>query len=492
MEILTVCALCLLSTGFQNGLSAYIFPAAQFSLQLTLAEIGFLNVSFLIGATCSAFLWGIIADLNGRKKVLTYTLFINFCITLLLAFMNSFYGFAICRLLNGFLIGAPGTVTFTYLAEFHSPKLRMKIVCYSGIFFTLSWLILPILAYLILPLSINISITSTFQFTSWRLLLIVISIPEIITSVWLMKLPESPKFLDCKGNYQKAQRILRNIYTINTGRQSEDYPVKSLKRKVLFHDTIAKNSVNGERKIARIVQDVCNQMKLLFQAPFLGLTTLISFITFSNMFSYFGLSLWIPDIFTRFEEYHRQYPNRTLTFKILNTFETHHTTTPQKYTPEFDFAIFKYTSIIGICSIIGSVLSGWVSGKVSIKLTPSLTMLLAGLSSAFIYFVQSINQFFILATIFQSAMTTANMVIGSITVELYPTNVSAMAFCTAMCIGRIGAIISNLIFGIFMNKQCEIPILLVCIFSIIGGILSLCIPSKSIYCNANRSCNNKE
>lgn len=148
------------------------------------------------------------------------------------------------------------------------------------------------------------------------------------------------------------------------------------------------------------------------------------------------------------------------------------------YVPEFDYDIFTKTCIIGTCTIIGSLLSGWMIGKVSIKFTPTTTMILGGSSAGLIYFVRNVNQFFILSCIFQSTMATANMVIGSITIELFPTNVSAMAFCTSICIGRIGAIISNTVFGIFMDRHCEIPIFLVCITSILGGLLSLCIPSK--------------
>lgn len=149
-----------------------------------------------------------------------------------------------------------------------------------------------------------------------------------------------------------------------------------------------------------------------------------------------------------------------------------------QYIPEFNFVMFRNTLIIGLCSIIGSVLSGWFVGKISIKTSPTITMLLGGLSSGFIYLVQSVNQFFVLACVFQSAMTTANMVLGSIVVELFPTSVSAMAFCATICIGRVGAIVSNLIFGLFMDRQCEIPIFLVCAISTLGGLLCLLIPTK--------------
>lgn len=47
------------------------------------------------------------------------------------------------QLLFGFSIGAPGSLVYTYLGEFHTAKHRVKTICYVGFFWTLSWLILP-------------------------------------------------------------------------------------------------------------------------------------------------------------------------------------------------------------------------------------------------------------------------------------------------------------------------------------------------------------
>lgn len=38
-----------MATGSQYGLSAYVLPSAQCELQLTSAQVGFINVMFMIG-----------------------------------------------------------------------------------------------------------------------------------------------------------------------------------------------------------------------------------------------------------------------------------------------------------------------------------------------------------------------------------------------------------------------------------------------------------
>lgn len=59
--------------------------------------MGFIHVAFMIGAAISSFIWGIVADLQGRKIVLVLTLIADFIVTALCALMPHFYGIVICR-----------------------------------------------------------------------------------------------------------------------------------------------------------------------------------------------------------------------------------------------------------------------------------------------------------------------------------------------------------------------------------------------------------
>lgn len=40
-------------------------------------------------------------------------------------------------------MGAPGSLVYMYLGEFHAERHRAKSICFLGFFFTLAWLILP-------------------------------------------------------------------------------------------------------------------------------------------------------------------------------------------------------------------------------------------------------------------------------------------------------------------------------------------------------------
>lgn len=88
-------------------------------------------------------------------------------------------------------------------------------------------------------------------------------------------------------------------------------------------------------------------------------------------------------------------------------------------------------------------------------------MLVAGIAALGMYFVRSSLQILITACVFSLMAATANFVITSVAVDVFPTHVSAAAVCMMVCLGRFGAVASNLAFGMLLDLSCEIPIFLV-------------------------------
>lgn len=88
-------------------------------------------------------------------------------------------------------------------------------------------------------------------------------------------------------------------------------------------------------------------------------------------------------------------------------------------------------------------------------------MLIAGIASIGLYFVKSSLQLLITACIFCLMVATGNIVLSSVAVDIFPTHISAVALCMMACLGRLGAVASNLAFGMLLDLSCEIPIFLV-------------------------------
>lgn len=74
--------------------------------------------------------------------------------------------------------------------------------------------------------------SSDFLYNSWRIFLLICALPSFLVGVFLIFFPESPKFLLMRCQNDEALRVFRHIYSSNTGKQPESYPV-SLKKKNL-------------------------------------------------------------------------------------------------------------------------------------------------------------------------------------------------------------------------------------------------------------------
>lgn len=263
---------------------SYIFPPAKCELNLNSEEMGLLNVAFLAGGACSSFFWGILADTRGRKRVLIISLILDMLTTVISAVtITGFLSFAVSRFLNGFIVGALGSISFTYIAEFHPPKSSSKSVCYAGIFFTSAWLLLPVISYLVLPLNISYRFKNVLVLNSWRLCLITLALPELTALLLILRLPESPKYYIAQGNPKLALQILTNIFVLNSGKPEAEYPVKQL----VCQQTV--NSVQppeSSSEKAKHKEDMFEQMKELWNQPYRSLIALVSVIMFANMFGY--------------------------------------------------------------------------------------------------------------------------------------------------------------------------------------------------------------
>ncbi|XP_066583450.1 synaptic vesicle glycoprotein 2C-like [Prorops nasuta] len=491
--LLLLCGMMFLCVGLQNGINAYILPSAECDLRLSSEEKGLLNVAFLVGGVISSLFWGIYADAYGRKQTLLITLFADSILSMISSISQSFTLLLAFRGVSGFLIGAPGSLVYTYLGEFHSDRNRSKSICYVGFFWTLSWLVLPGLSWIILPLPFSIKV-SGILYNSWRFLLALIGIPTFLVALVGITYPESPKFLLSQGKSDEALAILRKIYAVNTGQEEHDYPVKIL---LSEESSMTKDEVDGTSgRIELLLKNVWYQMRTIASPPLLKYSILCWTMFFSNMFGYYGFGLWLPELFNRFETYNELHPNSSVAVcelvKSKDVLPSGNGTMENALLlPAVEAAnhrvlcsgtigerVFINTLTINAVCLFGNIASGYLADRVGRRTMPVTTMLMAGLFGVVIYFMSSSLQILIVTCLFSLTISTANFVLGSVVVDIFPTHVGAVAICMTTCFGRIGAIASNLAFGMLLDISCEIPIFLVAAIVLAGGFLGLLIPVR--------------
>ncbi|XP_020281742.1 synaptic vesicle glycoprotein 2B-like [Pseudomyrmex gracilis] len=484
--ILLVCGVIFICVGCQYGANAYILASAECDLNMRSEEKGFLNVAFLIGSVVSALFWGVFAGAYGRRNLILITLFTDSIVTLITSFMQSFKLFLVFRVVSGFLMGGPGAIAYTYLGEFHAESHRAKSICFLGFFFTLAWLILPGVAWIIIPLPISFEFYG-IHYNSWRLFLGIFSVPLFIMGVILLQYPESPKFLLSQGKTDKTLAILQSIYAVNTGRDKSEFPIKELVSEAMFGKDQASSSA-----LTELLKNIWWQMRTIASPPHLKYAVLLWMIYFTNMFGFYGFNLWQPDLFNRFENYHQSHPNASMTVceVIYHTHLLNHTVIPEepflllanratvKCKPHIDEQVFINSMTINAVCLLGNILSGYLANRVGPRTMPITTMFIAGISTIGIYFVRSSLQLLITTCFFSLTIATGNFVIASVAVDVFPTYISAVAVSMMVCLGRLGAVVSNLAFGMLLDLSCEIPIFLLAGVSIFGGLLCFLIPSK--------------
>lgn len=110
-----------------------------------------------------------------------------------------------------------------------------------------------------------------------------------------MYLPESPKFLLSCGRFEEALAIFRGIYVTNTGNDASMYPVKEL----LIDDRLRAELEDVKKpiknKYKRMLFDIVDNSKQLFQSPILKFTTISITINLTFHIGYYGLMVRVAN-----------------------------------------------------------------------------------------------------------------------------------------------------------------------------------------------------
>lgn len=308
--LLGICGLVSTSEEMDVISMSFILPSAQCDLNLNTHTKGWLNCIIFVGMMFGAYFWGSIADTLGRKRVLIVISFMNALCIVISSFSQTYEFFLVFRFLNGAALGGAGPVIWSYFAEFQPKHKRGSMLSFMAAFWTLGNLLVASMAWLIIPSGIGFH-AEGFVFNSWRIFLMICALPSFIVGILLLYLPESPKFLLSCGRFEEALAILRGIYVTNTGKDSDTYPVKEL----LIDDNLRAELEDVKKpiknKYKRMIVDVIDNSTQLFKNPILKFTVVSITINLTFHIGYYGLMMWFPELFNRFDAFYESHPNTT-------------------------------------------------------------------------------------------------------------------------------------------------------------------------------------
>ncbi|GLV41971.1 uncharacterized protein CBL_10130 [Carabus blaptoides fortunei] len=407
MSFLGACAV-----GFNSLTMSYVSPKAQCDLSLNLMDQGMLNASSIAGKMTSMLLWGVFANLLGRRLTLVYGCLISTLIDVVTMFANDLWTIASLRFLSGFMISGPYSCLMVYLSEFHSSKYRSHVVTLYGIGFGGANTLLPLLAWLILPLN-NITIES-YVIYSWQLFIGVCTLPNLACGLMCITLPESPKFLMTFGKNQEALDVFRTMYFTNTGHST--YPISQLEKEFVTNNS----QVSNTKSVTHAIKEGWYQIKPIFFRCQLWKMILVIVMQFNMLLGTYAMKFWTPQLFISMDKYrqdHNYTDDATLCDMISYSFN--------KTEPEFS----------NITTVVTEV---YLSNITSTCETVSNHTVIVNL-------------------------------LVSITVDLFPTTVRAMAVSLSLMFGRSGSVVGSIVFPILLVLGCLPPVLL------LGGVVFICL-----------------
>jgi len=477
--LLAVCGFVSTSEEMDVISMSFILPSAQCDLNLNTHTKGWLNSIIFIGMMAGAYVWGSVADSLGRKKVLIAISFMNALCIVASSFCQNYELFMLFRFLNGAALGGSGPVIWSYFAEFQPKSKRGSMLSFMAAFWTLGNLFVAGLAWIVIPSGIGYTGTA-FVYNSWRIFLLICAIPSFLVAIFLIFLPESPKFLLTCGKSDEALEIFRKIYQINTGKDKNEYPVKHLILETTMSTEISEpKKVRG--KYMMMLSEIMNNSKQLFQSPILKFTMISVTINFTFHIGYYGLMMWFPELFNRFDEFSREHPGQSASVCEVTSFVVGSGSQQDggQCSDRIESAVFMESLITVAAAIPSNIVAVLGMDRLGRKFFLVFSTFTSGICAASMYFVYNKLHNLVVSAVFSSVISCGNAALDCLITEIFPTHLRATGVAVSMVAARLGGIIGNIVIATLLDMYCPAPTFIVAALLIGGGLLCLFLPNTT-------------
>lgn len=383
------------------ALNGFLIPLLSDYWDLSVGQAAWIATANLIGMALGAFIWGGIADVIGRKKAFTLTLLFFAIFTVAGAFSPAFGWFILFRFLAGFGLGGCIPVDYALVGEFTPSKYRGRVLTAMD-----GWW--PIGASLCAFVS-----AALLGVGDWRLIMLVMIVPALLTVAVRFGIPESPLFLASVGRYDEADAVIEKLVK-RTGAE-----VTTWTHEERGHDE--RGSVPAS--VSKQLRAGSGQLVQLWQ--YSAKTTLVSWVLFvSVLLVYYAALTWLPGILKK-----------------------------QGMADQTAFMVTGSMTAVGILGVIVSAMiverfgRKWVLGVTSVL----SAVLLVG-TAVFIEASGAELTFAAKASIigFGFVVQIAIPTLYTYVSELYPTRLRGSGFGWASAASRVATGVAPLVFGAFM------------------------------------------
>ncbi|XP_012543135.1 synaptic vesicle glycoprotein 2B isoform X1 [Monomorium pharaonis] len=471
------------ASSIDTGNMSMILASAECDLKLSLFDKGLLNAMIYVGMVLSGVVWGFLADVRGRKKIIVYGYMADGICNVLTGFSQNFGTLVFFKFLSGLIVCGPYATLMAYCAEFYGANDRAKIPILVGFSVSFGCVVNAALAWLVVPQPWSIVLwDGAFVYNSWRIYLSLCGVSTLIGVICLSFFPESPKFLMSQNRNEDALEVFKKIYSVNTGLPEDNCPIRNLSD--VNNTTVQQSNCQNSAKAS--LKSGIQQMKPIFFKPYLSLILLFVTIQFCLMLCMNTLRLWQPQLFATIDNFYSLNMNVTNpTFcEILDismSISANKTVTLEEISSceiiMVADSMYRDTVIVAITTSIFIL-----SASFLVNFMQHRYLLLVGFGCSLLCLIALIWSSNTLTTLILTCLyiglfgKTFNVVVGA-TVLLFPTSLRAMAVSMQMIVGRMGVIVGNLLFPVLLECGCIAPIINLAGFILLCMILTCFIPS---------------
>ncbi|XP_014894098.1 synaptic vesicle glycoprotein 2B [Poecilia latipinna] len=467
--LLAVCGWANASDAVEILCVSFLLPTARCDLLLSSSDMGLLTASIFLGMMVGGYMWGYLADQRGRRKVLVVSLTVNGLFGGLASAAPWFWLFLLLRFISGIGVGGSIPVIFSYFSEF-MPRLRRGAMISALATFWMAGNILAAgLAWLVIPRTWARFSLGTLDFQSWRLFVVLCSVPSTSSAIlFKLLMPESPKFLMEAGRAEEAIRVFRLMFEMNMKGTEKAFPEFALRTNSKPGGEIREiGSGDTKRKhLMSVLKQALLPIKQMFSGSVKARSIVLLIIFYCISFGYYGLWMWFPELFARVESSGGSPCANVSVPSALNNQSCYPVKT----------AVYMEGFIIAASNLPGNIFTILIMDSTGGKTLLSCSLIVSSLSVFLIYVVQTKAQSLGLSCIFSGVSVIAWNALDVVGTELYPTQLrsSALGFFTG--VGRVAAIMGNVVFGKLVDSSCTVPILLVSALLLTGGLVALLLP----------------
>ena len=406
------------------ALNGFLIPLLSDYWSLSVGQAAWIATANLIGMALGAFIWGGIADVIGRKKAFTLTLLVFSIFTVAGAFAPAYGWFILFRFLAGFGLGGCIPVDYALVGEFTPSRHRGRVLTAMD-----GWW--PIGASLCAFVSAYL-----LDFGDWRLIMLVMIVPALLTVAVRFGIPESPLYLASVGRYAEADAIIARLVE-RTGADVREWTHEAPAAAAApaspdepespgvppATSSSAAPAPKAEPSVSRQLRAASGQLVQLWQHS--AKTTLVSWSLFvSVLLVYYAALTWLPGILKK-----------------------------QGMADQAAFLVTGSMTAVGILGVIASALIVERFGrKVVLGVSSIIAAVLLVGAAVFIEASGANLTFAAKATIigFGFVIQIAIPTLYTYVSELYPTRLRGSGFGWASAVSRLATGIAPIVFGAFM------------------------------------------